>query len=165
MGAIAPHDLCSTCRIGGDGWIDQLRTDPKNRSKLAGVVRGEKARVESKLEDDESERAQVSATEACQPTRSSQPHHQFLSDIRRVMGGVGPFASPASEYPSFGWRPASGSRPDLRQRHLLRAAYRLPVEGVGRHGHLLRLHRPFALSGMGCRRGVPGAVAGGTGKL
>ena len=38
-------------------------------------------------------------------------------------------------------------------------------KAFGRHGHLFRLHRPPALSGMGCRRSVPGVVAGGTGTL
>ena len=43
----------------------------------------------------------------------------------------------------LGGGPAPSARPDLRQWHRLRAAYRLPVEGVGRHGHLLRLHRSW----------------------
>ena len=34
-----------------------------------------------------------------------------------------------------------------------------------RHGHLNRVHRPPALSGMGCRWSVLGALAGGTGTL
>ena len=36
---------------------------------------------------------------------------------------------------------------------------------AGCHGHLLRLHRPSALPGMGRRRGVSGAVADGAGTL
>ena len=65
----------------------------------------------------------------------------------------------------FGGGRPPGSRPHLRQRHLLRVAHRLPVEGLGRHGDLFRVHRAPALSGVGCRWGVPGVVAGGTGTL
>ena len=38
-------------------------------------------------------------------------------------------------------------------------------KALGRHGHLFRLHRPSALSGMGCRWGISGTVAGGAGTL
>ena len=60
------------------------------------------------LGNDEIKRAQVLPTETWWPVHPSQPHHQFLSDIRRVMADVGPFASPASEHPSFGRRPTAG---------------------------------------------------------
>ena len=118
-----------------------------------------------KLGNDQSERTQATATQARWPGHTGQPHHRLLSGIRRSVGGAGPADSPTGEYPSSGRRPAPSARPDLRQRHILRAAYRLPVEGVGRHRHLLRLHRSFALPGMGGRRGIPGAMADGTGTL
>ena len=86
--------------------------------------------------DDQSKRTQVTPAPPRRPNQATQPHHQFLSGIRRPVGGAGPTDSQAGEYPPFGRRTAPGSRPDLRQRYLLRAAHRLPMKGVGRHEHL-----------------------------
>ena len=117
------------------------------------------------LGNDQSERTQATATEEHRPSRASQPHHRLLPSIRRPVGGAGPANSSAGEHSSFGRRPAPGAGPDLRQRYLLRAAHRVPVEGVGCDRHLLRIHGPSALSRMDRRRGVPGAVADRAGTL
>ena len=99
--------------------------------------KGKSWRLRLNWGNDQSERTQATATQARWPGHTGQPHHRLLSGIRRAVGGAGPADSPTGEYPSSGRRPAPSARPDLRQRHILRAAYRLPVEGVGRHGHLL----------------------------
>ena len=115
--------------------------------------------------NDESERTQAASTAPRRPSHSDQPHHRLLPGIGRAVGGPESPPSPAGEYPSLGRRPAPDPGPDLRQRYLLRAAHRLPVESLGRHRHLLRLHRPPALSAMGRRRGVLGAMADWAGTL
>ena len=115
--------------------------------------------------NDQSERTQATPTEARWPGHTGQPHHRRFPDFRRTVGSAGASDPQACEHPSSGRRPAPSARPDLRQWHILRAAHRLPVEGAGRHGHLLRLHRSFALPGMGGRRGVPGTMASGAGTL
>ena len=67
--------------------------------------------------NDEIKRAQASPTETWWPVHPSQPHHQFLSDIRRVLGGVGPFASPPSEHPyRVNTHPLGGGRPRVPDR-------------------------------------------------
>ena len=72
-------------------------------------------------------------------------------------------------YKMKGWRnhkvpPPPGSRPHLRQRHLLRAAHRLPVEGVGRtgicSGSTARLRfQEWVAAGVSEAAGVPVALA------
>ena len=115
--------------------------------------------------NDESERTQAASTGPGWSNRPGQPHHRLLSGIRRPVGSTGPITSPAGEHSSFGWRSAPGSGSDLRQRHILRAAHRLPVEVVGYDGYLLRLHGPSALSTMGRRRSISAVMAGGAGAL
>ena len=117
------------------------------------------------LGNDESARTQATSTKTRRASRAGQPGHRLLSSIRRPVGGAGTAASPAGEHPSSGRRPAPGAGPHLRQRRLPRAAHRLPVEGPGRHGHLLRFHGSPALPGVGRRRGVLGAVANRAGTL
>ena len=117
------------------------------------------------LGNDQSERTQAASTGPGWPGCADQPDNRLLSGIRRPVGGPGSTPPPAGEYPSLGRRPAPGPRPDLRQRYLLRATHRLPVEGLGRDEHLLWLHGPSALSRMGHRWGVLTTVAGGSGTL
>ena len=117
------------------------------------------------LWNEESERTQAVSTTPRRPSHSGQPHHRLLPGIGRAVGGPESPPSPAGEYPSLGRRPAPDPGPDLRQRYLLRTAHRLPVESPGRHRHLLRFHRPPALSAMGRRRGAPGAMADWAGTL
>ena len=100
---------------------------------------------------------------------ANQSHHRRVPDLRRALGGAGCHLIPqhVNTHRFGGGRPRVPDTSALRDdsgphlllslaEHLLRAAHWLPVEGAGRHGHLLRVHRPPALSGMGCRWGVPG---------
>ena len=71
---------------------------------------------------DKSQRSETQAQS--DPTNGThQSDHRLLSGIGRTMGGPGALATPAGKYPSPGRRSAPGPQPDLRQRHLLRAAY------------------------------------------
>ena len=75
-----------------------------------------------------------SASPAYWPSRQYQPHHRRFPDLRRVVGRAEAVDPQARQHPSV-WRWATqGSRPHLRQRHLLRAAHRLPVESLDATG-------------------------------
>ena len=63
---------------------------------------------------------------AANPTTSS---FQISDELWEVLAPLLP--QRVNTHPLGGGRPRV---PDLRQRHLLRAAHRLPVEGVGCHG-------------------------------
>ncbi len=109
--------------------------------------------------NDQSQRAKDTSTQTRRPSRADQSHHGILSSVRRAVGGTGPLTSSAGEYPSFGRRPTPGARSNLRQRHILCAAHRLPVEGLGLNGHLLLAPRPTCafknglLPGCSCKHG------------
>ena len=95
---------------------------------------GKVAEERLNLGNDEIERIQTAPTTPRRPGHSDQPHHRLLPGIRRTVEGAGPTPSPTGEYPSLGRRPPQGSGPDLRQRHFLRPAHRLPVESVDATG-------------------------------
>ena len=67
------------------------------------------------------------------PANATTGSFQVSDELWEVLASPDP---QTCEHPSFRWRPAQSSGPDLCQRHLLRAAHRLPVEGLGRHRHL-----------------------------
>ena len=61
--------------------------------------------------------------------------------------------------------PLGGGRPRVPDRTCANGIFYVLRTGcqwkaLGRHGHLLRLHRSFALPGMGGRRGIPGSYGG-----
>ena len=75
------------------------------------------------LGNDQSESVQAAASEAGWPSHQDQSHHQWFPDFRRALGSAGAPDPRTCEHPSVWRRPAPGSRPHLRQWHLLRAAY------------------------------------------
>ena len=65
-----------------------------------------KAGVELTEGNDESEIPQAISTQACWPVRCGQPYHQFLSDIRRVVGVLAPLLPQrVNTHPLGGGRP------------------------------------------------------------
>ena len=129
---------------------------PKNWWKLAGPLWEGQLRLGLNWGHDQSERPQA-ATPAGAETNPTTGGYQISDELWEVLEPL------IVNNHRFG-----GGRPRVPDRTCANGIFyvlRTGCQWKALDANLLRVHRPPAISAVGCRRGVPGVVAGGTGTL